>query len=52
MQLASADSWRMRGILSHGVEKTMLLFAAVKSGSMREACKFLWKWNVSRGNPD
>lgn len=52
MQLASADSWRMRGILSHGGEKNMLLFAAVKSGSMREACKFLWKWYVSRANPD
>ena len=36
--MASADSWRMREILSHGGEKIMLLIAAAKSPSMREAC--------------
>ena len=34
VQVGSADSWRKRGILSHGREKIMLLMAAAKSRSI------------------
>ena len=37
MQVKSADSCRMRGILNHGREKITLLIAAAKYRSMREA---------------
>ena len=40
VHVASADSWRMRGILSNGGEKMMLLIAAAKSQSMREVCNW------------
>ena len=38
--MVPADFWRMRLILGHGEEKIMLLIAAAKSQSMREACNW------------
>ena len=40
VQVVPADFWRMRLILGHGKEKIMLLIAAAKSQSMREACNW------------
>ena len=42
VQVTSGDSSRMRWILSQGGEKIMLLIAAAKSWSMREA----YNWPV------
>ena len=36
----ASPHWRMRGILSNGGEKIMLLIAAAKSQSMREVCNW------------
>ena len=38
--MASGDSWRMSGILSHEGKKIMLLIAAAKSQSVREGCNW------------
>ena len=42
VHVASGDSWRMSGILSHEGKKIMLLIAAAKSQSVREG----YNWPV------
>ena len=40
VQVKSADCCRMRGILSHGGDKIILMIAAAKYRGMREVCNW------------
>ena len=51
--MTSADSFRMRGILSHGGGEKIMLSIAVENTAARGKHvigQSSWKWNVSRVN--